>query len=75
MMVILSALQLVPIVEREIAGRVGQHPEGLTLEPRFLSGSQRDWVVAAEFDAGGHHRRMDITLDPRTGRVLGAREA
>ena len=70
MMVILSSAQLVPIVERAIELEMSARPENLTLESRFLHGSQRDWVVAAEFDAGGRHHRMDLVLDPRTGRVL-----
>jgi hypothetical protein len=70
MMVILSSAQLVPIVERAIEQEMAIRPENLSLESRFLNMSHPDWVVAAEFDAGGRHHRMDLVLDPRTGRVL-----
>ena len=75
MMVILSSEQLLPIVEQAIELELAARPENLIVESRYLHGTQRDWVVAAEFDAGGRHHRMDLALDPRTGRVLGKRSA
>jgi hypothetical protein len=75
MMVILNTVQLIPLVERAIERTFETRPENLTVEPTFLSGSQRDWVVCAEYDAEGEHHRVDLTLEPRTGRLLGARKS
>jgi len=74
-MVILSTVQLVPLVERAIERAFETTPQNLTVEPTFLSESQHQWEVSAEYDAGGEHHRVDLTLEPRTGRLLGAREA
>jgi len=74
-MVILSTAQLVPLVERAIERAFDSTPDNLTVEPTFLSGSQRDWIVSAEYDANGGHHRVELTLEPRTGRLLGARKS
>jgi len=73
MMVILSAVQLVPLVERAIEQTFGARPENLAIEPTFLCESHRDWRVHAEYDAGGERHQVDLTLEPRTGRLLRAR--
>lgn len=73
-MVILSTVQLVPIVERAIERAFDQRPENLTVEPTFLCESQQHWEVSAEYDASGVHHRVYLTLEPKTGRLLGARE-
>jgi hypothetical protein len=75
MMVILSTAQLVPLVERAIERAFDTTPENLTVDPTFLSGTQRDWIVSAEYDDNGGHHRVDLTLEPRTGRVLEARKS
>lgn len=75
MMVILSTVQLVPLVERAIERAFDTTPENLTVDPTFLSGTQRDWIVSAEYDDNGGHHHVDLTLEPRTGRVLEARKS
>ncbi len=72
MMVILSSPQLVPLVERAIEQAFGTRPENLSIEPTFLCGSHPDWRVRAEFDARGERVSVDLTLEPRTGRLVRA---
>lgn len=75
MLVFVSSSQLLPLVERAISERLDCAVENLVVDSRFLRWEQPDWAVGAEFDAGGRRRRMELVLDPRTGRLLSACEA
>jgi hypothetical protein len=75
MLVFVSSSQLLPLVERAIHDELDCEVENLKVDSAFLRWEQSDWPVGAEFDAGGRHRRMELVLDPRTGRLLRACEA
>jgi hypothetical protein len=75
MLVFVSSSQLLPLVERAISERFDCEVENLKVDSRFLRWEQSDWVVGAEFDVGGRHRRMELVLDPRTGLLLRTSEA
>ncbi len=75
MMVIISTIQLVPLIERAIERTYGSRPENLAVEPTFLCESAPDWQVRAHYDEGGHRRQVELVLEPRTGRLLRAQRS
>lgn len=69
MIVIINANQLRPIVERAIVSTLNLEPENLRFDPRFLNRNEQNWKVSAEFDCDGSHHTIEITLDPKSGKV------
>ena len=70
MLVVLHANQLEHIVERTIIKNFNCHPKSLTIDSRYFVKGQRNWEVSAHFDKGGMRCRVNLNIDPETGRVI-----